>query len=69
MRQTNQIFDMGATFTLELINTIKKDKSFEMKLWIKDQMNLLIAPIKRHVKAARMRMSQREKALKTINRY
>lgn len=31
MRQTNQIFDMSAVFALELINVIKKDKSFEIE--------------------------------------
>lgn len=52
--QANQIFDMGVTLTLGLINAIKKDKSFEMELWIKDQVNLLVAPIKYHIKAARV---------------
>lgn len=30
--QITQIFDMGATFILRLINVIKKNKSFEMEL-------------------------------------
>lgn len=29
--QVTQIFDMGATFVSELMNAIKKDKSFEME--------------------------------------
>lgn len=55
MCQANQIFDMGTTLGLRLINIIKKDKSFEMELWIKDQVNLLIILNKYHIKATRVR--------------
>lgn len=69
MRQTTRIFDMGATFTLGLINIIKKVKSLEMKSWIKHQVDQLIAPIKRHIKVTRVGRSWHKRVLKIINRY
>lgn len=68
VRQTTQIFDMDAVFTLGLINAIKKDKSFEIELWIKHQVDLFVAFIKCYVKAARVGKSQCKEALKIINR-
>lgn len=52
--QVTQIFDMGMTFALGLVNAMKKNKSFEIELWTKDQINLLMAPIERYIRAARM---------------
>lgn len=60
---------MGAAFVSGLIGTIKKYKSFEMKSWTKYQVDQLVTPIERHVKAARAGKSRREGVLKTINRY
>lgn len=69
VRQATQIFNINVVFALVLINAIMKDKSFEMELWTKNQVNQLVAPIKRHVKATRVGRSRREEVLKTINRY
>lgn len=68
VRQVNKMFDIGAVFALGLINAIKKDKSFEIELWTKNQVNLLVALIKCHVKAARIGKSRHEEMLKTINK-
>ena len=69
VRQTTQIFDLDSAFTLGLINAIKKDKSFKLELWIKHQVDLLVAFIKCYVKAARVGKSRCKEALKIINRY
>lgn len=53
--QITQIFDISVVFTLELFNAIKKDKSFEIELSTKNQLNLLVAPIERYVKAVRVK--------------
>lgn len=66
VRQASQIFDMGATSASGLINAIKKDKSFEMKLWIKYQVNQFVAAIERHVKDARVERSRCKERLKQL---
>ncbi len=57
------------TFTLELINIIKKDMSIKMESLTKYQVDQLVASIGCHIKIARVRRFQREGVLKTINRY
>lgn len=54
VRQAIQIFHISVTFTSGLINNIKKNKSFEMKLQTKNQVNLLVAPIKYYIKAIKV---------------
>lgn len=45
MHQASQIFDIGAAFTTRIIIAIKKDKSFEIELWIKHQVDQLSPPL------------------------
>ena len=45
---------MSAANTLKFINTIKKEKSFEMKFSKKNKVNILVTPIERYIIATRM---------------
>lgn len=54
VRQASNIFDLGASFALGLMNAIKKDKSFAMALWTKKHVKQLLVPLNRNVKAARI---------------
>lgn len=68
MCQATQIFDIGMAFTSGLINAIKKNKSFEIESWTKDQLNLFVTPIKHHVKPVKLGKFWREGILKIINK-
>lgn len=52
--QTIKIFDLSEIFALNLINVIKKDKSFKKRLWIKNQVKELVAPLKCHIIAVKV---------------
>ncbi len=42
MHQISQIIDIDMAFMSRLINAIKKDKSFEIELWTKHQVDQLL---------------------------
>lgn len=52
----SNIFNLGAAFALGLnvINAIKKDKSFIMSLYINQQKKQLLVPLNHHIKAAKI---------------
>lgn len=68
VRQVLNIFNLGMAFALGLMYAIKKNKSFTVELWTKENVKQLLLPLDCYMKAARLRKIQCKEALKTINK-
>ena len=69
VKQASTIFDIGSAFAEGLIKAIKKDRSWAHAEWSTNEVEQLLAPLSRHVRAARTGRTRQEGALKTINRH
>ncbi len=69
MKQVRTIFELGSAFAFGLVRAIKKDKSWALPSWSESEMDQLLAPLLRHVRADRVERKHREVALKTINQH
>ncbi len=67
VKQVGTIFELGSSFTSGLVRAIKKDKSWVLASWSKSEVDQLLTPLLRHVRADCVGRKRRERALKTIN--
>ena len=69
VKQVEKIFDLGSAFAEGLIKAIKKDKSWALAEWSTNEVEQLLVPLNRHIRAARVGRTRRQGALTTINRH
>lgn len=69
VKQVEKIFDLGLAFAEGLIKAIKKDKSWALAEWSTNEVEQLLVPLSRHVRAARIGRTRHQGALTTINRH
>ncbi len=63
------IFELESAFASGLVRAIKKDKSWALVSWSESEVDQLLAPLLRHVRADRVGTKRREGAPKTINQH
>lgn len=61
------IFELASAFASSLVKVIKKDKSWVLAYGNGSEMDKLLAPLLRHVRADCIGRKRQERALKTIN--
>ena len=69
VRQASTIFGLSSAFSKGLIKAMKKDKSWSIANWTKQDVKELLAPIARHVRADQTGRNRREGALGTITKH
>ncbi len=69
VKQVGTIFELGSAFASGLVKAIKKDKSWALASWSEFEVDQLLAPLLRHVRADCVARKRREGALKTINQH
>lgn len=68
VQQASNLFYLSSAFSQGLVTAIKKDKSWAIAKWTKNDVSKLLAPLSRHLSADRLGRNRREGALSTINR-
>lgn len=69
VEQTTAIFEFGSAFTAGLVKAIRKDKSWAIVKWSKNDVNELVAPLTRHICADGANRNRREGVLSTITKH
>lgn len=67
--QASTIFGLGSAFSKGLIKAMKSDKSWSLANWTKNDLEELLAPFTRHVRADQTGRNRREGAFGTITKY
>ncbi len=69
IKQVGTIFELGSAFASSYVRAIKKDKSWALASWSEFEVDQLLAPLLRHVRADYIGRKRWEGALKIINQH
>ena len=69
VKQASNIFDLDSAFTVSLINAVKKNKSWVIEKWSKNEVKELLAPFSCYIKADQIGKTRHDRALKTIIKH
>lgn len=69
LKQLRNIFELGSAFMSSLVKAIKKDKSWVLASWSQSEVDQLMSPLLRHVRANCIGKNCWEGAFKTINQH